>query len=186
VAASLAYEARNSKEWTDIKDVLKTLQDEAVSIRIGIGGRGLFNGSTMAPTGVPFVEYGGLTRHYTDYDPRCQDALASTHARRNGATVLDGKPLADLFPPCYPQYMADQLRISSVEHRGRLHPMKHVPNYLKRLITQTGCGYFANSSHNKKQHNVRLKTVQISDSDTTRVFIPTKDIQPFEEIVSPM
>jgi hypothetical protein len=45
-----------------MKDGLRTLSNEGVSIRIGKYGRGLFNGAVKAHAGIPVVDYGGLMR----------------------------------------------------------------------------------------------------------------------------
>jgi hypothetical protein len=63
--------------------------------------------------------------------------------------------------------------------------MSWVNRHIKRFINNTGVGYFANSSTDASQINVKLVPVQIGDGLSTKILVATRDIQPHEEILSP-
>jgi hypothetical protein len=92
---------------------------------------------------------------------------------------------ADRFPQCSPEFIEEQLLIEKVENRVMLKPMRWVPRIDRKFINETGIAYFANSSSDVKKQNVGVMTVRISENSTTKVFIPAREILPFEEILSP-
>jgi hypothetical protein len=91
---------------------LRTLSNGGVSIRIGEYGRGLFNGPVLAPYGIPFVDYGGLCRFWTDYDPERADALACTQLLENNDIFCGCTP--DAQCECHANVLAHPSRATAV------------------------------------------------------------------------
>lgn len=169
-----------------IRPALKTLADgELRLLSSDQRMRALFNGPALITTDSLITAYGGARRDRIDYEQRNPNALPSTHVRRNGEADVnqDGRPMADLFEECTESFMDKQLDLD-VWDRTSIRVKQWVSHDLRHFLYNTGVGYFCNTNLDKSKNNVRVEAVTV-DKVSFLVLVATRDIMPFEEILSP-
>jgi hypothetical protein len=182
-----AYRRRKGPEWDRIKSTLRTLANGGVIVVVGhLRMRSLFNGPTIAKSQSYLTGYGGVNHDRNNFNLLNAHAFPRSHGRKceSPGMIQNGRPLADLFPTCTPSFMDEQLKLE-VRHRTRLTVRaRGVSRHVRDFITNTGCGYFANCSLVQGENNVRVRAVAFNGDSSSQMFFTTRDIMPFEEILS--